>query len=87
MVSIFCDYCETECFNFNECDQCLRRINAAAYDLLDYFNYTSDQFQRETLSGFNDFIKSHRSEIYNRMVEIENERFEDERSTSDVLIF
>lgn len=74
MTSLYCDYIESECFHFNDCDDCKERCRAAAYDFLDYFHFTPEQFLRDSLSGYNDFVINHRSEIYNFMVEISEDR-------------
>ena len=70
-MSIYCDWLDGECFHSGDCDNCKAKIDAAAFDLLDYFHYSSDEFKKS--SGWR-FTPVEFQQVYERMVEIENER-------------
>lgn len=69
--SMYCDWLDGECFHPGMCDNCTAKIDAAAFDLIDYFHYTPEEFKKSSGWRFNpdEFQK-----VYERMVEIENSR-------------
>lgn len=44
-MSIYCDWLDGECFHSGNCDNCKAKIDAAAFDILDYFYYSPEEFK------------------------------------------
>lgn len=72
-VSMYCDWIDSECFRWGMCDNCKYKINAAAFDMLDDYHFSSAEFLQTSGSGWI-FTPDEFQQVYERMVEIENER-------------
>lgn len=46
-TSIYCDILDGECFKYWDCNNCIYKINAAAYDMIHFFKYTPEEFEKE----------------------------------------
>lgn len=77
VTSIYCDLIQAECFEFTtisgNCPGCKEKINAAAYDMLDYWGYDPQEFISDDTSDFI-FSDDEKELIYQRMLEICEER-------------
>lgn len=45
-ISIYCDFIDSECFVWWNCNNCIQKINAAAYDMINYYRYTPEEFEK-----------------------------------------
>ena len=45
---VYCDWLDGDCFHPGNCDNCTAKIDAAAFDLLDYFHYTPEEFKKSS---------------------------------------
>ena len=46
LESIYCDFIDSECFVWWNCENCIQKINAAAYDMIHYYRYTPEEFEK-----------------------------------------